>query len=223
MTDERYSQIYGVHSVTISQWRNDGLRAGFPCPLDTPEHMPEWWENMRAEGVFKKACSAKILAAANRMNAALATNEDEPDHSALADLDGKIMDYAESIDYAQTNLKAIKVLLDSAIKAGSEKKIVALQRSFKDAQDTLRALQRDRGKIQSEAGETLPKEEVRTALLELHANITKQFRQGIKSAFAELEEVGASREAWGIFADGLVDRICKKLTDSDFAEPEPIS
>ncbi len=87
-----------------------------------------------------------------------------------------------------------------------------------DAVDSHRALMRDRGKIQAEAGETLPKAEVRAAMLELHSSIQKQFRQGLRSAFQDIGEFGGDRAKWNVFADGLVDKICLKLTASDFAE-----
>ncbi len=71
-----------------------------------------------------------------------------------------------------------------------------------------------------DAGDSLPKVEVRAAMLEIHSNITKRFRQGIKFSFHDAEKLTASREDWGEFADNLVDVICKQMRESNFAAPD---
>lgn len=219
MTTTRQSEIYAVHVKTICQWKNDGIKAGIEAPLDHPDQMPGWWERMKSAGKFQKSCPPSLLRAAGLVGVGSADGFGEQDDGDPADLSGgnRMRDYAASVQLAERNLNAVQAMFDKAVKDGNDALIVALQKPLNDALDSHRALMRDRGKIQAEAGETLPKAEVRAAMLELFANVQKQFRQGIKAAFAATEDVTASREEWGIFADELVDRICKKLTDSDFA------
>ena len=57
-------------------------------------------------------------------------------------------------------------------------------------------------------------------MLEIHGHITTRFRQGIKSAFADLDEHGKSGETWNQFAERLVDTICVGMNESKFAAPE---
>jgi len=125
--------------------------------------------------------------------------------------------YAETLELAERNVTAVQVIFDQALLDGNDTVLIGLQKTLNDAVDSHRALLRDRGKIQAEAGETLPKHEVRSSLLEMHSNIARQFRQGIKGVFPMVEAVTASREEWGVFADELVDRICNKLSESKFA------
>ncbi len=214
MTTQRQSEIYDVHVKTICQWKNEGILAGIEAPLDHPDQMPGWWEKMRAAGKFEKSCPVKLLRAAGMTPKA---QDDEDTEPVDFGTDGKKRDYAASVDLAERNLDAVQAMFKKAQDEGNTAAVIALQRTLNDALDLHRALMLARGKIQQEAGETLPKAEVRAAMLELFANVQKQFRQGIKAAFAATEDVTASREEWGIFADELVDRICKKLTDSDFA------
>ncbi len=221
MTTTRQSEIYAVHVKTICQWKNEGILAGIEAPLDHPDQMPGWWEKMRAAGKFIKSCPPSLLRAAGMVGKP--PDDDSDDDGDPADLSGgnRMRDYAASVQLAERNLNAVQAMFDKAVKDGNDALIVALQKPLNDALDSHRALMRDRGKIQSEAGETLPKAEVRAAMLELFANVQKQFRQGIKAGFANSEKVTSTREEWGIFADELVDRICKKLTDTDFAAPDP--
>jgi hypothetical protein len=214
MTTTRLSEIYGVTQKTICQWKNEGVLAGIETPLNHPDQMPGWWQKMRDAGKFQKGCPVNLLRAAGMTPKPMDDDDREPVDFTPT---GKKWDYASSLDLAERNANAVQAIFDKAVSDGNDAGLVALQRTLNDALDSHRALMRDRGKIQLELGETLPKEEVRTALLELHANIQKQLRQGVKSAFAELDTIAASRESWGGFVDGLVDRICLKLTASDFA------
>jgi hypothetical protein len=218
MNATRHAEIYGVNTTQISRWKAVGLRAGFPCPLDFPEKMPEWWERCRQAGEWTKSCPTKILVAAGKVQAVINSNsgaESTPmDFSKQAT---KSRGYAETLELAERNVTAVQVIFDQALLDGNDTVLIGLQKTLNDAVDSHRALMRDRGKIQAEAGETLPKHEVRSSLLELHANIARQFRQGIKAAFTSIETATESREQWGVFADELVDRICTKLSESKFA------
>ena len=220
MNATRHAEIYGVNTVQISRWKAVGLKAGFPCPLDFPEQMPEWWERCRRAGEWTKSCPTKIMVAAGRVQSVI--NSAERGDSVPLDFTkpNKPRGYSETLELAERNVTAVQVIFDKALQDGNDSVLIGLQKTLNDAVDSHRALMRDRGKIQLEAGETLPKAEVRTALLELHANVAKQFRQGIRAAFPDAADLTDSRERWNVFADGLVDRICVKLTESDFAAPE---
>jgi hypothetical protein len=216
MTANRHGEIYGVTTVHISRWKAAGNRKGIPCPLDYPEKMPDWWMQMVAAGEFQKGVPFGIQSAAARIAAATGGGIADREPVELAPA-GKKWDYAASLELAERNANAVQAIFDKAIQDGNDAGLVALQRTLNDALDSHRALSRDRGKIQLELGEVLPKEDVRAAMLELHSNIARQFRQGIKQAFADLPDLSASRESWSVFADALVDKICLKLTASDFA------
>ncbi len=221
MTATHHAEIYGQSTVNISRWKAAGLRAGFPCPLDYPERMPEWWEKCRQAGEWTKSCPTKVLVAAGRAQALTGRGgpDDDSEPMNFTQPASKPRGYAETLELAERNVTAVQVIFDRALQDGNDTVLIGLQKTLNDAVDSHRALMRDRGKIQLEAGETLPKEQVRSALLEIHNNITKQFRQGIRAAFPDLADLASSRELWNVFADGLVDRICLKLTESDFAAP----
>ncbi len=221
MNATRHAEIYGVSTVQISRWKSAGTRHAIPCPLDYPEKMPDWWLQMVAAGEYQKGVPFGIQSAAARITAAVGGGSSEREPVDFTPT-GKKWDYAASLDLAERNANAVQAIFDKAVSDGNDAGLVALQRTLNDALDSHRALSRDRGKIQLEAGDTLPKDEVRAALLELHANIQKQVRQGVKAAFPDIPEHSASRESWNVFADGLVDRICAKLTESDFAAPEEV-
>jgi hypothetical protein len=149
------------------------------------------------------------------------TNVDAELSALLATIQGTgVPDYSDGIKTAQRSVLVADYLLLRALARDEEKKIGPLQKRLGESQDTLRALMRDREKIEAEAGDTLPKGEVRAAMLELHSNITRRFRQGIKFAFADAAELTDSRESWDVFADNLVDQICITLTNSNFAAPD---
>lgn len=226
MRDAQLATLYQVAESTIRRWRRAGVVTSTPTPLHDPVSMPDWWSKMMDLGEFEKGCPATVEAAAARTSAAMPrdageagdTTVDAELSALLATIQGTgVPDYSDGIKTAQRSVLVADYLLLRALAHDDEKKIGPLQKRLGEAQEVLRGLQRDRGKIEAEAGDTLPKEEVRSAMLELHSNIQKRFRQGIRAAFPEAAELTATREHWNVFSDSLVDRICKALTDSDFA------
>ena len=173
-------------------------------------------------GQFEKGCPAAVIAAADEAGGPAsgdATDMGLAQH--LSDIsDGRTFGYSDGIKVAERNVQVTDFLLLSAIKAGEEKKIGPLQKRLNEAQDSLRALLRDRAKIQSEAGETLPKHEVRAAMLEIHGTITKRFRQALSAAFHDFDEVRGNTEAWNVKVNELVDNICRGMNETNFAAPE---
>ena len=232
MTDSHYSQIYSVAIITVRRWRSLGRTASIPCPLADPVKMPAWWESMVEAGHLEKACPAGVLEAAERVAAAMPPDADDDSFSPVGKADHEInallasieagqgFDYSDGIRTAQRNVMVHDLILLRAIKTGDDRKLGVLQKRLNESQDLLRALQRDRGRIEAEAGETLPKHEVRKAMLELHSNIQRRFRQELKQSFPTLEEKAASREDWNEHVDALVDRICVGLTSTNFAAPQ---
>jgi len=218
MNNAKTAQVYGVSVPTISRWNRVGVESGQAPPYGDPEHMIAWYQEMLALGHFEKGVPTSLLAAASRV-AAIAPRENNGEPINFTRTAGKARSYTETLELAERNVSAVQVIFDKALQDGNDAVLIGLQKTLNDAVDSHRALMRDRGKIQAEAGETLPKEEVRSALLELHSNIQKQFRQGIRSAFPDIADLALSRELWNVFADGLVDRICLKLTESNFAAP----
>lgn len=193
--------------------------------MDRPELMPEWYADMIAAGEFTKGIPQKILEAAARASVGLAKLDAEPvEYSVALEFEppeeiGKPIDYAASLELAERNVGVVRDMFARAQASGNDQMIIALQRTLNDALDSHRALMRDRGKIQSEAGETLPKAEVRQALLEVHGNIQKRFRQGLKSAFADIPDHAQTMESWGVWVDSLVDSICQGMRETEFAAP----
>ena len=218
MNNAKTAQIYGVSVPTISRWNRVGVESGQPPPYGDPYHMVAWYQEMMDLGHFEKGVPTSLLAAASRV-AAIAPRENSGEPMDFTRTTGKPRGYSETLELAERNVTAVQVIFDKALQDGNDSVLIGLQKTLNDAVDSHRALMRDRGKIQLEAGETLPKAEVRTAMLELHANVQKQFRQGIRAAFPDIADLALSRELWNVFADGLVDRICLKLTESDFAAP----
>jgi len=226
---KHYSEIYRVATLQISRWKTDGLKAKLPPPLDFPESMPAWWEKMREAGVYKKGVPTRIMLAAAAAGLQIPKIEKFTDAEPLPNLSeslpaepGKPRDYAATLALAERNVDAVEQLFNKAVAEGKDALLISLQRTLNDAVDSHRALMRDRGKIQSEAGETLPKSEVRAALLEIHGNVTKRFRQGLKSAFADIPDHSATPETWGIFTDKLIDSICVGMNETQFAAPPEI-
>ena len=221
MSQSRCAEIYGVTLLTVARWVAAGKRAGKPCPMERPELMVEWYQDMIAAGEFTKGVPQKILEAAARVSVGLAKLGAEPVEAISFDPipEGKPIDYAASLELAERNIGVVRDMFLRAQESGNDQMIIALQRTLNDALDSHRSLMRDRGKIQAEAGETLPKSEVRAALLEIHGNVTKRFRQGLKSAFADIPDHSATPEAWGIFTDKLIDSICVGMNETDFAAP----
>ena len=228
MKDAQLATLYTVAESTIRRWRRAGVITDTQAPLHDPVAMPDWWSKMMALGEFEKGCPATVEAAATRTAAAMPrdardgadTVVDAELSALLATIQGTgVPDYSDGIKTAQRSVLVADYLLLRALAHDDEKKIGPLQKRLGEAQEVLRGLQRDRGKIESEAGDTLPKHEVRVAMMELHSNIQKRFRQGIRAAFPEAAELTESREHWNVFSDSLVDRICKTLTESDFAAP----
>jgi len=232
MTDSHYSQIYSVAIITVRRWRSLGRTASIPCPLADPVKMPDWWESMVEAGHLEKACPAGVLDAAERVAAAMPPDADDGDGAPTLETDGEItallasiaggksFDYGDGLKIAERSVQVADLMLLRAIRGNKEKLIGPLQRRLGEAGDAYRALMRDRGKIQAEANETLPKHEVRTAMMELHSNIQRRFRQELKQSFPTLEEKAASREDWNEHVDALVDRICVGLTSTNFAAPQ---
>ncbi len=218
MNNAKTAQIYGVSVPTISRWNRVGVESGQPPPYGDPAHMIAWYQEMLTLGHFEKGVPASLLAAAARV-ASIAPRDEESNPVNFSKTAHKSRGYSETLELAERNVNAVQDIFDQAVADNNNAALISLQKTLNDAVDSHRALMRDRGKIQLEAGETLPKEQVRSALLELHNNITKQFRQGIRAAFPDLADLASSRELWNVFADGLVDRICLKLTESDFAAP----
>ena len=222
MSQARCAEIYGVTLLTVARWVAAGKRAGKPCPMESPDLMPEWYQDMIAAGEFMKGIPQKILEAAARASVGLAKLEIEPVEVVAFDAPeeiGKPIDYAASLELAERNVGVVRDMFARAQASGNDQMIIALQRTLNDALDSHRALMRDRGKIQAEAGETLPKAEVRQALLEIHGNVTKRFRQGLKSAFADVPDHAETMETWGVWVDSLVDSICQGMRETEFAAP----
>ena len=218
-----HAKVYQVAVTQISRWRTQGIKAGMLPPLDSPELMPEWWGKMRENGFFGKGVPTRMLVAAaaaglkiekpERFTDAKSTPGDHPTEP------GKPRDYAATLALAERNVDAVEQLFNKAVLEGKDALLISLQRTLNDAVDSHRALMRHRGKIQSEAGETLPKAEVRQALLEIHGNVTKRFRQGLKSAFADVPDHAETMETWGVWVDSLVDSICQGMRETEFAAP----
>ena len=218
MNNAKTAQIYGVSVPTISRWNRVGVESGQPPPYGDPSHMVAWYQEMLDLGHFEKGVPTSLLAAASRV-AAITPRENDSGPVDFSKSAHKPRGYSETLELAERNVNAVQSLFDQAVLENNSAVLIGLQKTLNDAVDSHRALMRDRGKIQAEAGETLSKEEVRSAMLELHANVAKQFRQGIRAAFPDAADLTDSREKWNVFADGLVDRICVKLTESDFAAP----
>ena len=232
MRDIQLAAIYKSSETTIRRWRRIGVDNGVECPLHDPQHMPGWWQKMVEEGALEKSCPPAIEAAADRVSAAMESDADDGDGAPTLETDGEItallasiaggksFDYGDGLKIAERSVQVADLMLLRAIRGNKEKLIGPLQRRLGEAGDAYRALMRDRGKIQAEANETLPKHEVRTAMMELHSNIQRRFRQELKSFFPTLDERAASREDWNEHVDTLVDRICVGLTSTNFAAPE---
>ena len=173
-------------------------------------------------GEFEKGCPAAVIAAADGAGTAIpdAGAVDADLAKLLADISsGQTFGYADGIKVAERNVQVTDFLLLRAIRAGEDRKVGPLQKRLNEAQDSLRALLRDRAKILGDAGETLPKHEVRAAMLEIHGNITKRFRNGFTPMFHDLVEIGTDKEKWGILVDAKVDEICRGMNETGFAAP----
>lgn len=207
-----------------------GVRTGIPCPIDDPVEMLGWWEKMREKGEVERGPSTKMQAVAARVQAATGRrdgdDDDTPKESSaqMTELLAKIaagettFDYADGLKIAERNIQVLDLLLTQAIEGRDFKAVSLYRKQLTEAGDAYRQLMKDRGKIQADAGETLPKSEVRSSILELHQNIQKRFRQEIKGFFPDLEEYGKSREEWNFRVDELVDRICGGLVGSRLGE-----
>lgn len=226
MNNTRLAEIYDVHTVQISRWRSEGIAAGIPCPLDHPEQMPDWWMAMVAAGHKQKGVPVKMQAAADKVSAVIRRQDRDDDGGGMDDEESPALDtdgefsYALTVEMAATNLKALKVLLLHAIKTKNTADLAKLQRSLKEAQDAYRALHKDRGKIESEAGESLPRSKVREAMLEIHGNIPKRLRRSMKNLYDDLPELLADRIKWEQRVDTVVDEACTALQNSGFAAIE---
>ncbi len=231
MKAPQLAAMYGVDTVTISKWKSMGVRQGIPCPVDDPIAMLDWWQKMIEAGEVSYRPSAKIIAAADRVRAAMPRDDDDDDAEGASesstDMDNLMariksgetsLRYEDGLRISEKNILVIESLLDKAIKDKNYSKISAYRKELTQALDGNRALMKDRGKIQADAGETLPKAEVRSEILSLHQNIQKRFRQEIKGFFPDLEEYGKSREEWNFRVDELVDRICGGLVSSGLGE-----
>ena len=225
MNNTKTAQVYGVSVPTICRWNRVGVESGQAPPYGDPEHMVAWYEEMLALGHFEKGVPATLHAAANRVRAAMPRDEDEPDRSTddlqvmLARIQSgeSTFDYADGVKIAERNIQVLDFLLLDAIKKNNITNIGLIRKQLSEAGDSYRALMRDRGRIQADAGETLPKNEVRAAMIEIHGNIVKRFRQGIKAAFPSIDEHGKTQEEWSLFSEKLVDSICAGLNSTDFA------
>ena len=223
MRDAELAAIYRSSDSTIRRWRRAGVKSGVPAPLSNPAEMPAWWGRMMDLGEFEKGCPAAVMAAADGAGTNI------PDAGAidadlaklLADISsGQVFGYSDGIKVAERNVQVTDFLLLRALKAGEERKVGPLQKRLNDAQDSLRTLLRDRAKIQGDAGETLPKSEVRAALLEIHGNITKRFRQGFRALLPDLAELQGDAPRWNTKVDEVVDSICRGMNETGFAAPE---
>lgn len=221
MNNAKTAQIYGVSVPTISRWNRVGVESGQPPPYGDPAHMIAWYQEMLDLGHFEKGIPATLHAAAARVAAIAPRDDDDPGdmNMMLARIQSgeSTFDYSDGLKIAERNIQVLDFLLIDAIKKNNITNIGLLRKQLSEAGDSYRALMKDRGKIQADAGETLPKSEVRTAMLEIHGNIVKRFRQGIKAAFPSIEEHGKSQEEWSQFAEKMVDSICAGLNESDFA------
>ena len=222
MNNAKTAQVYGVSVPTISRWNRVGVESGVAPPYGEPEHMVEWYGQMLQAGHFEKGIPASLHAAAARVKRNSATDdEDDPGdmNVMLARIQSgeSTFDYSDGLKIAERNIQVLDFLLVDAIKKGNIANIGLLRKQLSEAGDSYRALMKDRGRIQADAGETLPKSEVRTAMLEIHGNIVKRFRQGIKAAFPSIEEHGKTQEEWNQVAEKMVDSICSGLNETDFA------
>ena len=225
MNNSKTAQVYGVSVPTISRWNRVGVESGERPPYGDPEQMVDWYGRMITTGHFAKGVPATLHAAAARVRAALPPDDDKPQAPTddmqvmLARIQSgeSTFDYADGVKIAERNIQVLDFLLLDAIKKNNIPNIGLIRKQLSEAGDAYRALMRDRGRIQADAGETLPKPEVRAAMLALHQNIVKRFRQGIKSAYPDIEEHAKTPEDWNQFAERLVDSICSGLTSSNFA------
>ena len=232
--DEKLGKMYQVTTRTIKNWRQIGKLAKQAAPFESALSMCDWWSKMRALGKIKRDLPVGLRLAADAESGtesmAVKTKPGTSKASSMGDgpnaeMDallagiesGGSFDYGDGVKIAQRNIQVCDLLLIQAIKAGRVREIGPLRKQLSEAGDAYRALMKDRGKIQAEAGETLPKAEVREAMLELHGNITKRFRQSLKLSYGQLEENAKTPEEWARFIDNLVDSICRILKESDFA------
>ena len=228
----KLAETYQVSVRTIRNWRQIGKLAKLPTPFEVPLSMCDWWQKMRHIGKIKKdipigirmaseaETNAKLVTASGISTATeIGSNGSNPEMDRLlASIEsGESFGYGDGVKIAQRNVMVCDLLLMQAIKAGRMREIGPLRKQLSDAGDAYRALMKDRGKIQAEAGETLPKAEVRQAMLDLHGNITKRFRQSLKLSYSQLEENAATPEDWAKYIDALVDSICRILKESTFA------
>ena len=173
MKDTDIAAVYHSSDSTIRRWRRAGIKSGFLAPLTNPAEMPAWWDRMVELGEFEKGCPAAVIAASrqadNNVPAAVSMDSSDADLARLLDdiSSGQTFGYADGIKVAERNVQVTDLFLLRSIRGGDERKIGPLQKRLNEAQDSLRALLRDRAKIQSDAGETLPKHEVRAAMLDL--------------------------------------------------------
>lgn len=231
MTDAQAAEIYKVAAITVKKWKASGKRVNLPAPVQYPDRMPAWWASMIQAGEFVRDCPEGVQQAAFRVTAAMGDPDDDeypvsgapdPEMSALlaAIETGEGFGYGDGVKVAERNVQVTDLLLMRALRSGDEKKLGPLQRRLNEAQDNLRALLRDRGRIQADAAETLPKTEVRAAMMEIHSNIQRQFRQRLRHAFDLASDHLENRGKWNTFCDDLVDQICVALTATKFAAPD---
>lgn len=175
---------------------------------------------MVQRGVFQKSVPVNIQAAADRARKLMGLDDDEaeePGEMPDAPNDYGKIGISDSIRIAGKNIVFLEMCLDGAMKLKNLKEAATYRKQLNEAMDLLRALEKDRGKIDLESRTMLPKEEIRAAMMELHANIQKQIRQHLRHAFMDAPDHLASRERWCSFVDGIVDLACSALIKSDFA------
>ncbi|HVT74570.1 MAG TPA: hypothetical protein VHD61_15660 [Lacunisphaera sp.] len=63
---EFYAIEFGYDVRNIKRWVQVGKKARKPPPLDAPAAMPQWWEELKAEGYLKMQCPPRILECAAR-------------------------------------------------------------------------------------------------------------------------------------------------------------
>lgn len=219
------AELYGVSLKTATRWGT--VSTADPAPLEDAAAMLLWWDRMRAAGVYSQRCPRSIREAAPAgQGEAEAAAKAEPVQNQrlkdyLATVEGQFFDYSESLSGAEIMVRTTRFLLQEALTSGETDKIPILQTRFIEAQEAYRVAKRDEAKILDAQGVTLSKEIVRREMLALHGNITRRFRQGLRSGFEPARLALTSAEAWGKLADELVDSICTDLTATRFALPNP--
>lgn len=224
---------YGVSVRKVKRWVAVGRETSDAPPLHSPAEMVAWAGRMKDKKVegFKYRCPAEIEAAARAAIAApvataLAVDSAEPapDLGELAidltDWDPTEVNFDDGVAAAKMNFTVQAGLLRQAFESKNPDKIRSARAAFKEALDLYREVERDRKKIMADQGELLRRDVIRREMNDLHSNIPRNLKIRLKDSFPSLPAAIQSKEVWYAFVENLVDDVCRRLVESNFAAPE---